>query len=131
MRWSLPMSSSSLSRRRLLQAAGAGALVSVAADPALLTATPANAAVVPPARADIGVSAYPFDLGQVRLTAGRLFDNQTRTLSYLRFVDVERMLYNFRANHRLSTNGAASNGGWDAPSFPFRTHMQEIGRASC
>ena len=34
------------------------------------------------------------------------------------------MLYNFRANHRLSTNGAAANGGWDAPNFPFRTHMQ-------
>ena len=80
--------------------------------------------MVPPARADIGVSAYPFDLGQVRLTAGRFQDNQNRTLNYLRFVDVDRMLYNFRANHRLSTNGAATNGGWDAPNFPFRTHMQ-------
>ena len=81
-------------------------------------------AAVAPARADIGVSAYPFDLGQVRLTAGRWLDNQNRTLSYLRFVDVDRLLYNFRANHRLSTNGAAANGGWDAPNFPFRTHMQ-------
>jgi DUF1680 family protein len=79
---------------------------------------------VAPARADIGVSAYAFDLGQVRLTASRWLDNQNRTLSYLRFVDVDRLLYNFRANHRLSTNGAASNGGWDAPNFPFRTHMQ-------
>src|ERR1041384_3240479 len=124
MRWSLPMSSSSLSRRRLLQAAGAGALVSVAADPALLTATPATAAVVPPVRADIGVSAYPFELGQVRLTSGRWMDNQNRTLAYLRYVDVDRLLYVFRANHRLSTNGASANGGWDAPSFPFRSHMQ-------
>ncbi|WP_373312317.1 beta-L-arabinofuranosidase domain-containing protein [Asanoa siamensis] len=95
-----------------------------AAGSTIATARPAAAAVVPPARADIGVSAYPFDLGQVRLTAGRLLDNQTRTLAYLRFVDVDRLLYNFRANHRLSTNGAAANGGWDAPSFPFRTHMQ-------
>ncbi|GAA1033356.1 glycoside hydrolase family 127 protein [Virgisporangium ochraceum] len=117
------MSSSSLSRRRLLQAAGVTAAAS-AGGSALLGGHPAAAAVVPPARADIGVSAYPFDPGQVRLTAGRLYDNQTRTLSYLRFVDVDRLLYNFRANHRLSTNGAASNGGWDAPSFPFRTHMQ-------
>ncbi|WP_369799865.1 beta-L-arabinofuranosidase domain-containing protein [Micromonospora sp. HK10] len=77
-----------------------------------------------PVRADIGVSAYAFDLGQVRLTASRWLDNQNRTLSYLRFVDVDRLLYNFRANHRLSTNGAAANGGWDAPNFPFRTHMQ-------
>ncbi|WP_426514692.1 beta-L-arabinofuranosidase domain-containing protein [Dactylosporangium sp. McL0621] len=81
-------------------------------------------ASVAPVRADIGVSAYAFDLGQVRLTASRWLDNQNRTLSYLRFVDVDRLLYNFRANHRLSTNGAAANGGWDAPNFPFRTHMQ-------
>ncbi|MGW2817371.1 hypothetical protein [Streptomyces sp. NPDC001415] len=33
-----------------------------------------------------------------------------RTRNYLRFVDVDRLLYNFRANHRLSTNGAAANG---------------------
>ncbi|MEK8105197.1 beta-L-arabinofuranosidase domain-containing protein [Micromonospora sp. M12] len=53
-------------------------------------------------------------------------DNQTRTLNYLRFVDVDRMLYNFRANHRLSTNGAATNGGWDARtsrSAPMQGHF--------
>ncbi|KIR61695.1 MULTISPECIES: beta-L-arabinofuranosidase domain-containing protein [Micromonospora] len=114
----------SINRRRLLQAAGATAVAS-AAGTTFADAQPAAAAlVVPPARPDTGVSAYPFELGQVRLTAGRWLDNQNRTLSYLRFVDVDRLLYNFRANHRLSTNGAASNGGWDAPSFPFRTHMQ-------
>ncbi|GIE76391.1 hypothetical protein Aph02nite_23410 [Actinoplanes philippinensis] len=115
--------SSSLSRRRLLQAAGLGA-ASAAGGAAVLRPGPAAAAVVPPARSDIGVSAYPFELGQVRLTAGRFMDNQTRTLNYLRFVDVNRLLYVFRANHRLSTNGAAANGGWDAPNFPFRSHMQ-------
>ncbi|MEU5903481.1 beta-L-arabinofuranosidase domain-containing protein [Micromonospora sp. NPDC047467] len=117
------MSPLPISRRRVLQAAGATAVVS-ATGGTLLTAGPAAAAVVPPARSDLGVGAYPFDLGQVRLTAGRWLDNQNRTLNYLRFVDVDRLLYNFRANHRLSTNGAAANGGWDAPSFPFRTHMQ-------
>ncbi|MEV0718289.1 beta-L-arabinofuranosidase domain-containing protein [Asanoa sp. NPDC050611] len=117
------MPSLPITRRRLLHAAGATAVVS-ATGAALTARRPAAAAVVPPARADIGVSAYPFELGQVRLTAGRLLDNQARTLNYLRFVDVDRLLYNFRANHRLSTNGAASNGGWDAPTFPFRTHMQ-------
>ncbi len=111
-----------LSRRHLLQAAGATVVLS--ATGAAVAPGSASAAVVPPARSDIGVSAYPFDLGQVRLTAGRWMDNQNRTLNYLRFVDVDRMLYNFRANHRLSTNGAATNGGWDAPNFPFRTHMQ-------
>lgn len=110
-----------LSRRRLLQAAGAAAAVS-AAGPAF--GGSAARAAGAPARAGIGVSAYPFDLGQVRLTASRWLDNQNRTLNYLRFVDVDRLLYNFRANHRLSTDGAAANGGWDAPTFPFRTHMQ-------
>ncbi|WSG37228.1 glycoside hydrolase family 127 protein [Dactylosporangium sp. NBC_01737] len=114
------MSSLSVSRRRLLQATGAGV---VAATAGVVDVQGADAAVAP-VRADIGVSAYAFDLGQVQLTASRWLDNQNRTLSYLRFVDVNRLLYNFRANHRLSTNGAASNGGWDAPNFPFRTHMQ-------
>lgn len=112
--------SSSVSRRRLLQAAGAATIASAAS---ALGAPPALAAQAA-ARGDIGVSAYPFDFGQVRLTASRWLDNQNRTLNYLRFADVDRLLYNFRANHRLSTNGAASNGGWDAPGFPFRTHMQ-------
>lgn len=113
--------SSSLSRRRLLQAAGV-AVAASAAGP-LVGASPARAAV-PPARADIGVSAYSFDFGQVRLTASRWLDNQNRTAAYLRFVDVDRLLYTFRANHKLSTAGAAANGGWDAPDFPFRSHVQ-------
>ncbi|MFI1992949.1 beta-L-arabinofuranosidase domain-containing protein [Actinoplanes sp. NPDC020271] len=108
-----------ISRRRLLQAAGAGAVAGTIGGVAR-----ADAAAIPPARPDLGVSAYPFDLGQVRLTAGRWLDNQTRTLNYLRFVDVDRLLYNFRANHGRSTGGATANGGWDAPNFPFRTHMQ-------
>lgn len=113
--------SSHVSRRRILQIAGATAAASAAGP--LLGGSPAQAAI-PPVRADIGVRAQGFDLGQVRLTASRWLDNQERTRSYLRFVDVDRLLYNFRANHRLSTNGAAATGGWDAPDFPFRTHVQ-------
>jgi DUF1680 family protein len=106
-----------LSRRRALQ----GALVAAIAAP--FAARMAHAAL-PPARPDIGVSAYPFELGQVRLTASRWLDNQNRTLSYLRFVDVDRLLYTFRANHGLSTMGAAPCGGWEAPNFEFRSHSQ-------
>jgi DUF1680 family protein len=112
-----------ISRRRVLQAAAATAALPVTGT-VVAAGGPAAAAVVPPVRSDIGAAAYAFDLGQVRLTAGRLLDNQTRTLAYLRAVDVDRLLYNFRANHRLSTNGAPANGGWDAPTFPFRTHVQ-------
>jgi hypothetical protein len=113
--------SSSLSRRRLLQAAGV--TVAASATGPFVGASSAHAVVLP-ARADIGVSAHPFEIGQVRLTASRWLDNQDRTRNYLRFVDVDRLLYNFRANHRLSTNGAAATGGWEAPNFPFRTHVQ-------
>ncbi|AVT38402.1 hypothetical protein C6W10_20310 [Plantactinospora sp. BB1] len=115
------MSFPPMSRRHLLQAAGVATVASAVGS---VVDGPQAQAALAPARPDIGVSAYPFEFGQVRLTASRWLDNQNRTLNYLRFVDVERLLYNFRANHRLSTNGAAATGGWDAPSFPFRTHMQ-------
>ncbi|WP_020639026.1 beta-L-arabinofuranosidase domain-containing protein [Amycolatopsis balhimycina] len=105
----------------MLQAVGVTAIASVAG-PAI--GWEHAVAATGPVRPDAGVSAFAFDLGQVRLTASRWLDNQNRTQSYLRFVDVDRLLYNFRANHRLSTNGAATNGGWDAPDFPFRSHVQ-------
>ncbi|SOB88688.1 beta-L-arabinofuranosidase domain-containing protein [Streptomyces sp. 1331.2] len=109
------------SRRAMFRATGAAA-VAAAAGPVLGPVT--AAADTPPVRSDVGVSTVPFELGQVRLTSSRWLDNQNRTLAYLRFVDVDRLLYNFRANHRLSTNAAAANGGWDDPGFPFRTHVQ-------
>ncbi|KAI0866626.1 hypothetical protein F4860DRAFT_457959 [Xylaria cubensis] len=85
---------------------------------------PVKAVVVPPARTELGVSSYFFDLSQVQLTDSRWTDNQNRTLTYIKWVDLERLLYVFRSNHKLSTNGASSNGGWDDPTFPFRSHMQ-------
>lgn len=90
----------------------------------LCGATVPVAAQVAPVVTETGVSAHPFDINQVSLTSSRFMANQNRTLSYLKFVDTNRLLYNFRANHKLSTNGAQANGGWDAPNFPFRTHMQ-------
>lgn len=117
------MSSLPLSRRRVLQVAGAGVIVS-ATGAGIAAASSADAAVVPPTRADIGASAFQFDLGQVRLTAGRWMENQTRTLNYLRFVDVDRLLYVFRTNHRLATKGAAATGGWEAPGHFLRGQSQ-------
>ncbi|MBB5803495.1 DUF1680 family protein [Saccharothrix ecbatanensis] len=83
---------------------------------------PTALAQAAPVQSEIGVSAHPFELGQVRLTDSRWLDNQNRTLTYLRFVDVDRLLYNVRANHGLSTNDAAALGGWEAPDFEFRSH---------
>ncbi|KAF5546475.1 hypothetical protein FNAPI_8833 [Fusarium napiforme] len=65
-----------------------------------------------------------FDLTQVSLTDSRWMDNQNRTLNYLLSVDPDRLLYVFRKNHGLDTKGAQTNGGWDAPDFPFRSHVQ-------
>ncbi len=114
-----------LNRRLLLRAAGTAAVGAAAGSAAGSVAGHGRAyAALPPVRPDIGVAAYAFDPGQVRLTASRWQDNQNRTLTYLRFVDVNRLLYNFRANHRLTTAGATPTGGWDAPTFPFRTHIQ-------
>ncbi|OSS53278.1 hypothetical protein B5807_02291 [Epicoccum nigrum] len=81
-------------------------------------------AQVAPVVSPIGVSASAFDIDEVELTSSRFMDNQNRTLSYLKSVDVNRLLYVFRQTHKLSTNGATPNKGWDAPDFPFRSHIQ-------
>ncbi|KAF2227090.1 hypothetical protein BDZ85DRAFT_316507 [Elsinoe ampelina] len=81
-------------------------------------------AQVPPAAPESGVSAWPFGLSQVTLGTGRWLDNQDRTLTYLKWISLDRLVYNFRMNHKLSTNGAQPLGGWEAPDFPFRTHSQ-------
>ena len=110
-------------RRQVLQLAGVAGLVA-AAGPHLGPVARAVAAELPSARAEIGTRARPFELGQVRLAASRWTQNQDRTLAYLRSVDVDRLLYSFRANHRLSTQNAQPLGGWEAPTFPFRSHSQ-------
>ncbi|OQD63462.1 hypothetical protein PENPOL_c009G01183 [Penicillium polonicum] len=73
---------------------------------------------------DVGAQAFAFDLGGVELAQDRFLDNQGRTLKYLKEIDVDRLLYVFRATHGLSTQQATPNGGWDAPDFPFRSHVQ-------
>ncbi|GJF34521.1 hypothetical protein KNE206_72210 [Kitasatospora sp. NE20-6] len=125
---------SEINRRLFLAAAGGTALTgatpftaaAAAAAPAAVAAPAAAAAVtvLPQVRTDIGAVVRPFELGQVQLGAGRWRDNMNRTLAYLRFIDADRLLYNFRLNHRLSTLGAEQCYGWEAPTFEFRTHSQ-------
>lgn len=90
----------------------------------ILLATTATSSDIPIIVPETGVTAQPFPLSQVSLTPSRWHDNQNRTLNYLKSVSVDRLLYNFRSTHKLSTNGAKANGGWDAPDFPFRSHAQ-------
>lgn len=91
---------------------------------ALGTATTAFAHGLHPRAEEIGASAFAFNLSQVTLGAGRWMENQNRTLNYLVWVDPDRLLYNFRANHGLDTGDADPVGGWEAPDFPFRSHSQ-------
>jgi uncharacterized protein len=113
-----------ISRRHLLAATAAGSAALAAGATRFGPFAGRAAATIPPAREEIGVLARPFDIGSVRLGAGRWQENMERTLEYLRFVDVDRLLYNHRANHGLDTAGAEPIGGWEAPDFPFRTHSQ-------
>ncbi|KAG4428804.1 hypothetical protein IFR05_015713 [Cadophora sp. M221] len=85
--------------------------------------TPVSAQISPIV-SESGVLAYEFPLSDVALTSSRWQENEKRTLTYLKYVDTDRLLYVFRSNHNFSTNGASANGGWDAPTFPFRSHMQ-------
>ncbi|WAO96839.1 Hypothetical protein NCS54_01452700 [Fusarium falciforme] len=82
------------------------------------------ASILPFVHAAVDASAKAFDLSEVTLTDSRWMDNQNRTLTYLLSIDPDRLLYVFRANHGLDTKGAQKNGGWDAPDFPFRSHIQ-------
>ncbi|KAL9082542.1 MAG: hypothetical protein Q9159_006343 [Coniocarpon cinnabarinum] len=82
------------------------------------------AQAAPPSATELGTSAYQFDISQVSLNPGRFQENQARTVTYLQWVNPDSLLYVFRQNHGLSTQGATPNGGWDAPDFPFRSHMQ-------
>jgi uncharacterized protein len=74
---------SPLSRHRPSQATG------VTAAAGRFTGAPAAQAAVAPVRAGIGAAARSLDLGQARLTSGRWPDDQNRSLSHPRFVDVD------------------------------------------
>ena len=106
-----------LSRRTLLRAGAAGTAATVAgAAIGPMLASPAHAV-----RPDIGVSAFAFPLNQVSLLAGPFQANMGRTLSYLAFLDINRMLHTFRLNVGLSSSATAM-GGWETPTTELRGH---------
>jgi DUF1680 family protein len=73
---------------------------------------------------ELGTQAFPFPWNEVHLESGRWQENQARTHTYLKAIDVDRLLYTFRATHGIDTKGAQPGGGWDAPDFQFRSHVQ-------
>lgn len=56
------------------------------------------------------------------LPGSRYYENRERALSYLRELDPDRMLYNFRAAFGVSTGGAEPLGGWEEPAGLLRGH---------
>jgi hypothetical protein len=105
-----------LSRRTLLRASAAGAAALGASAVGTLAASPAAAV-----RPDSGVSAFAFPLSAVTLLAGPFQANMNRTLSYLTFLDADRMLHTFRLNVGLPSSAAAM-GGWETPTTELRGH---------
>jgi len=100
-----------MQRRTLLGAAVAAGVIGPA-----LVAERASAA-----RTDAGVSVFAFPLSAVTLNAGPFLDNMNRTLAYLSFVDIDRLLYNFRVNVGIATS-AQPVGGWESPTTELRGH---------
>jgi DUF1680 family protein len=84
----------------------------------------ASAATAPVgnARAEAGAQLQPFPLNAVRLTASRWLDSQNRRLSYLKFLNMDRLLYNFRSVAKLSTNGATNAQGWEVQDWGIKGH---------
>jgi uncharacterized protein len=105
-----------ISRRTVLQVAGG--VVAGSALP-LGAARVAGAEVAP--LADIGVSVFPFPLSQVSLLDSPFRANMNRTLSYLSFVDADRLLHTFRLNVGLPSS-AQPVGGWEGPDVELRGH---------
>lgn len=65
---------------------------------------------------------YP-PLTEIRLAAGNAFyDRMARDLAYLKKLDCDRMLYNFRKAFGEDTRGAEPIHGWDEPDGLLRGH---------
>ncbi|MBW3077617.1 beta-L-arabinofuranosidase domain-containing protein [Bifidobacterium simiiventris] len=74
-------------------------------------------------REDTADRRTPVPLGHVRLTGdGVLARNQRHRLAYLRGVDDDRLLVEFRRAAGLDTRGAQPMTGWDAPDSLLRGH---------
>ena len=71
-------------------------------------------------RTDIVESFAP---GTVRLLKGTVFaEAQERMFSFIRSVDADELLYNFRIAAGLDTKGAEPMTGWDAPDCKLKGH---------
>jgi len=66
---------------------------------------------------------YNAPLQDVSINGDNLFtQNARRCLDYLKLLDADRMLYNFRSTFGQDTKGAKPLGGWDEPKGLLRGH---------
>src|SRR3954467_2790259 len=63
-----------------------------------------------------------FPLGSVRLTSGIFQQQEETNARYLDSLDVDRLLYSFRATAGI-TPAAKPYGGWEAPGCELRGHF--------
>ncbi len=64
----------------------------------------------------VPLAAEPFPMTAVRLLPNSVFyDSQEWNRAYMSRLDADRMLYTFRANAGLPTQGATPLGGWEQP----------------
>jgi len=67
-------------------------------------------------RHDVAPKVQPFDMTEVRVTGGIFKDAEEWDRGYMSRLPADRLLYNFRQNAGLDTNGAEPLGGWEAPA---------------
>jgi uncharacterized protein len=120
------MAESIISRRTFLQAsgasvAGAALLSACALDARDEAIADAELAADLAARPDFGVSLFEFPLSRVTLLDGPFKANMGRALSYLAFINADRMLHTFRLNVGLASSAQAL-GGWETPTTELRGH---------
>lgn len=78
--------------------------------------------VSPKVQPVIQLNARPFALEQVRLLDGPFKNAMDQTGKYLLFLDVDRLLHNFRLNAGLPST-AQPLGGWERPNIELRGHF--------
>jgi uncharacterized protein len=90
--------------------------------PGLPPETPPFGEVIEFQRKDALFKAQPFPMNQVRLSAGPFHEAQEANRAYLRRLEADRLIHNFRVNAGL-TSSAAPLGGWEKPDCELRGHF--------
>ena len=80
-----------------------------------------NPLLYPDTEKKIHHKALPFELGQVELLQSPFTENRDKALAYLKFLDTDRMLHNFRVAAGIPSK-AEPLVGWEKPDCKLRGH---------